>query len=1111
VHARFLLGPAGSGKTFRCLEEIRTALRDDPSGPPLIFLAPKQATFQLERQLLGDAGLAGYTRLYILSFQRLAEFILRELRRPAPPLLSEEGRVMVLRALLSRHRASLQIFHGSAGLAGFARKLSLELRELQRRRLSSAALSALASRPDLSEPLRRKLQDLSLLQRAYLEWLAQRNLQDADCLLDLAASAFDSTKTTTRPISIAGIWLDGFGELAPQELGLLAALAPCCDRMTLAFCVDAERPAGAESWLSIWSAISGARDECGRKFSSVPGVTLETEILRRRVRPGRFDDRPVLRHLEESWATPAAFPEKLALNSNLGDSVRAAICANPEAEAVLAAREILQFVRAGGRFRDAAVLVRSMEGYHDVLRRVFSRYEIPFFLDRREPASRHPLAELTRNALRLVAFDWRHDDWFSALKTGLVSGDEEAIDRLENEALARGWNGATWTSPFVKANGLTADAEMLRQQWVAPFLRFREELSFEGRMLPDGPRLAAALRELWHRLQIEDSLAEIHAESSDSGVQFHLTVWQQMNDWLDNVALAFPGEFLPLTEWLTLFEAGLAGITVGVIPPALDQVLIGAVDRSRNPDLQLAIVLGVNESVFPAPPPPRHLLTDSDCEELSERGLTVADPFRRVLGRERFLGYIACTRARRRLVVICARYDAGDNPLNPSPFFSHLKQLFPQLEVEEDGASPLAPLHISELFPQVLRLQTAGIMPDGLLDLPAFAPLRQLLRNGTVVVDSGKLSPALAERLYGPALRTSVSRLEQFAACSFRFFVHSGLQAEERVRFELDARRKGSFQHLALSLFHEQLRKEGKTWHDLDAADARQRIAEICAVLIPQFDEGLLAANPLSRFAARGMARSLEDFVAAMAEWMHQYDFEPTAVELEFGGDPQTGSLPAWELDLGSGHRLIFRGRIDRVDLFVSGPEALVVVVDYKSSQHKLDPVYLRHGLQLQLPAYLSVLRRLASPGKYFDSARLVPAGVFYINLRGKFEHGENRNEVLLSEEPAWQAAYQHAGRFDLAALPHLDNRGASRGTQFNYRLKADGRPAANTPDAMDHAGFQQMLDQVEENLIRMGRAIFAGEIAPNPFQKGTIRACDRCEYQGVCRIDPWAHAFRLV
>src|SRR5207244_8869078 len=127
--------------------------------------------------------------------------------------------------------------------------------------------------------------------------------------------------------------------------------------------------------------------------------------------------------------------------------IRVVTCATPEAEAVLAAREILQFVRGGGRFREAAVLVRRLDGYDHVLRRVFLRYGIPFFLDRRESVAHHPLAELTRYALRLAVYGWQHDDWFGALKTGLVTADETAVDRLENEALARGWQGNVWFQP----------------------------------------------------------------------------------------------------------------------------------------------------------------------------------------------------------------------------------------------------------------------------------------------------------------------------------------------------------------------------------------------------------------------------------------------------------------------------------------------------------------------------------------------------------------------------------------------------------------------------------------------------------------------------------------
>ncbi len=85
----------------------------------------------------------------------------------------------------------------------------------------------------------------------------------------------------------------------------------------------------------------------------------------------------------------------------------------------------MKFVRAGNRFRDCAVLVRQLDGYHQALARIFRRYDIPFFLDRRESVAHHPLAELTRNALRTVANDWNnHEDWFATLKAGFSPVDE---------------------------------------------------------------------------------------------------------------------------------------------------------------------------------------------------------------------------------------------------------------------------------------------------------------------------------------------------------------------------------------------------------------------------------------------------------------------------------------------------------------------------------------------------------------------------------------------------------------------------------------------------------------------------------------------------------------
>jgi ATP-dependent helicase/nuclease subunit B len=1186
VQAHFLLGPAGSGKTFRCLAEIRQALHKSPEGSPLVLLAPKQATFQLERQLLADGAPQGYTRLNIFSFERLARFVLDAHGIPMPSgLLAEEGRVMVLRALLLRHESELKLFRPSARRPGFAQQLSQLLGELQQHQFTPAKLRSLSRRTGLRRELQDKLHDLALLLDTYAHWLAEHELQDGNRLLDAATDALRSAFGARPPtLDFQSLWLDGFAEMTPQELDLLAAVVPFCSRATLAFCLENE-PEAETSWLSIWSAVGKTFQQCRQRIANLPDCKISVGILKRDPGKNRFIS-PALQQLEMRWQRSAGVPPAKghADETPAPHSIHLAACANPGAEAVFAAREILRFVRGGGRFRDAAVLVRNLDGYHKPLARVFRRYGIPFFLDRREAVAHHPLAELTRSSLRTVTFDWPHDDWFAALKAGFSFADEAetplracGVDRLENEALARGWHGAKWREPLqiVENPELSRSLERLREIIFPPFQNFALQLAcWENK--PNGGQLADALREFWSEMKVEQtlerwSLAEpgkssivntaprVLARERSRQSSIHQTVWEQMNMWLDNVALAFSDEALPLREWLPILEAGLAHLTVGVIPPALDQVLIGAIDRARNPDLKLALVLGVNESVFPAAPAAPTILTDADRDELSQHAGAPGPDLRERLARERYFGYIACTRASEKLVVTFSRHDADGKTLNPSPFIAHLRRIFPGLDIEEtSGEIKLADAeHVSELIVPLVEIQNS-VAAEGtrlksnasqsllasaatnekwrdLLALPALESLTESLRALREPDSTESLSPALAEKLFGPTLHSSVSRLEEFAACPFRFFVHSGLRAEERKVFKLDARAQGSFQHEVLKMFHEQLSAEGKRWRDITPPDACDRVGKIAAVLALNYRDGLLRAGEQSRFTARVLAESLQDFVETLVTWMRgQYEFDPAVAELEFGFG--VGGAPAWEIDLGAGHQLTLRGRIDRMDLFPDkecrGDRALYVVMDYKSGQKKLDKVLVGHGVQLQLLAYLAAIRSwppkvwagLNLPAFFslsplgqgegeepekFVALKIAPAGVFYVNLRGQYESGGTRDEALADAADARKRAYRHTGRFDATALPKLDS--AKAADQFNYRLNKDGSLRSNSVEALPRAEFEKLLDRVETQLREMGRAIFSGAAQVDPYRKGHETPCDFCDYRAVCRIDPWTHRYRVL
>ena len=183
-------------------------------------------------------------------------------------------------------------------------------------------------------------------------------------------------------------------------------------------------------------------------------------------------------------------------------------------------------------------------------------------------------------------------------------------------------------------------------------------------------------------------------------------------------------------------------------------------------------MLGVNESVFPAAPATPTILTDADRDELEQIGVTLGPDLRERLARERYYGYIACTRASEQLVVTFSRYNADGKTLNPSPFVSRLQRLFPELPIREFRSEPdLADaVHPIELAAPLVEIQMSAPLPgplpaargegdrspgEGWSELLELAPLKSFadsLRRLREPDPAENLSAAPAEELFGPVL-----------------------------------------------------------------------------------------------------------------------------------------------------------------------------------------------------------------------------------------------------------------------------------------------------------------------------------------------------------------------
>ena len=124
---------------------------------------------------------------------------------------------------------------------------------------------------------------------------------------------------------------------------------------------------------------------------------------------------PALAHLEAHYE--ARPNEKF----NGEASVTISTAANLRAEVEGVAREIRKLVADEKyRYRDIAVLLRNGESYYDVMRTLFTDYNIPHFIDEKRPMSHHPLVECIRSALEIISGNWRYDAVFRCVKTELL-------------------------------------------------------------------------------------------------------------------------------------------------------------------------------------------------------------------------------------------------------------------------------------------------------------------------------------------------------------------------------------------------------------------------------------------------------------------------------------------------------------------------------------------------------------------------------------------------------------------------------------------------------------------------------------------------------------------
>ncbi|WP_342421374.1 helicase-exonuclease AddAB subunit AddB [Paenibacillus sp. FSL E2-0178] len=1159
----FLIGRSGSGKTTTIWETVSSRLKTEPLGAPIIILVPEQGSFGAERGLLAAGNVKGSIRAQTLSFSRLAYRVKQETGGSASLPISEEGKKMLIYKIVNRRKEELKLFGASSDRPGFVERLSDLHTELKRCCLGAGDLEeqlgrmrdALGGSPILAG----KLEDLHLVFSELEQEMSQLYMDQEDRLAELAEHIQDSGY-----IRGAEIWVDGFHGFTNQEFIVLRELMQYASGVTIALTLDRIYPAGqAPHELELFHPAAVTYIKL-RGMAEEMGLTVWDQLLAPPVLP-RFKESPALAHLERG------FQRRLRWNGAAGQveeavSIRAAASRRTEVEGVL--REMLSLARdSGAKFGEMAVFMRNMSDYEPLIAPLFQDFGVPFFLDQKLNELHHPLVEFIRSALDVVRRRWRYEDVFRCVKTELLLPLDGSItranmDELENYVLACGIHGYRWTDgrswkgiPRLSLEGseavdeaMLARMEACRSAITGPLQAFEQRVKASR----SGLELCRAVYLLLEDTEAARKLERMGAESLEQGrpeaAREHNQLWGAVLDLLDQIAEMMGKERMEFELFAGVLETGLAELKMGLVPPALDQVLVGTMDRTRVSGVKYAFLLGFNEGVVPAQFKEDGILSEGERLLLENAGMELAPGSSRKLLDERFLIYNALTTASRKLWISYATADDEGKALLPSEIIRQLQGMFPEGldekhlsgfpqggEAAEDSMSAQTeavhmnfighPEQTLRMLMLQLRQWRQGVeiprlwwdvynwfaadghadkpvntqaAADGQAEVSMKLQLERLLGSLFYRNEGIRLKRETSLRLYGgDTLRGSVSRMEKFVACSFSHFASYGLRLKERQLYKLQAPDIGQLFHAALSQMAQRLQKEGRSWGSMTAEECRREAGETVDRLSPLLQGEILMSSKRYSYISRKLKNIVGRASVILGEHSRRGSFEPVGLELDFGPGKD---LPPLRITLPNGCVMEVVGRIDRVDMAEGEQGILLRVIDYKSSQKDLKLHEVYYGLSLQMLTYLDVL--LTYSEQWLGQAAL-PAGALYFHVHDPLltsANGMNRE----------QAEQELMKRFKMKGLLTADREVVSLmdttldkgySSIVPVALKSDGSFYSSASVATPEQ-WGQLLSSVRSTISDIGTRITEGDVAIQPYRIQQETACTFCSFRPVCQFD---------
>ena len=1140
---RFIFGASGAGKTEYLLQYF---LKHAPENfrKNWFLIVPEQDTLAMQKKILAHPENKGHGILNIdvLSFDRLAYRVFEELRLQAMTIIDDTGKIMILRSVTEKIKAKLCLYQRELNKPGFLDSLKSQISEFYQYHITPEMLDLAAEHAE-AQYTRSKLRDLALIYEHFQRYMEAHGYHTQEEVLDqLYAHLPESTL-----LQDAVVAFDGFTGFTPIQLRILEEILPVTSE-TLVSC-----EVSSDAQDSIYD-VRGPEDLFYLSRQTVEKLTKMAETLkvpmeaaidvnRYDARTGeerlagaplpRFVKAPALSTLEHFLYRFDTVKKKTAPDSSL--TIWEAMDLRQEVEAMATCIE--EAVRQEElRYQDIGIILTNPESYRDIVYKIFSEAQIPYFYDDPGSLLDSPYAELMRAALEAVDRNFTFDAVMRFLRAlPMVSEErEQHIDALDNELRATGLRGASkYDTVWLEEDGSTGAREALRQELILPLLHLRSHTSERAATvavrvealenLMTEMHAAEAMEALVASLRAEGELNR--AESLEESVTAIETVLTQLRTLLGETRMS-------RTEFRDVLDSGLRQASVRVIPATLDQVVIGDLTRSRFSNPRLFFVAGLTANEVPKAEADTKLLTDRDRQLFKELELELApDRVENALV-QRFYIYRALLNPSEHLVLSYALKGRDGKGCRPSGLIQEIRHMFTELPVEklrfraprvytlkeaerfvssefQDMEEYLSSLYTeeteetaesaeggdAELERSHRRERKEKAQMDSFLRYLAILSrdptqqdrAEQLLKASFTKYEESLLSKAVASELYGARILGSITRLENYSQCAYQHFLRYGLRLQERESFDLQMYDIGNLYHGALEQSFRKAKEEKRPLEKMEEAELRTLAAESVSETSASYNHGILMDTARNQYLVRKATDITSTTLWALAEQLRRGDFRVDGLEKSFDYLREDMRLT---------------GRIDRVDIAEDEGHVYVKVIDYKSGKTSFDLTRIYDGMQLQLTTYLNVA--MAEAAERYPDREIVPAAMFYYHIEDPvLDYDPARTASDTAHERLKKLMMDGLVNTELSVVQKLDHEIQQSSDILPVTIKA-GVVDASKKNVASTKRFQDLRHFVDRKMQGFAREIRSGVIGVHPIRLSSdTTACSWCPYHSICGFDP--------